>query len=137
MAFEEMEKEGKEKIEDAKILLAVLYKELNGGRSPSDDTMELIDKFIDQLTAGIMTMTSKAILSGMLETKSRRKEYGNPKSGGGGSATANGPCGGGGGPGMTTNGGHGGGKLGPKARTSGGYGGDQGYRINILYREEE
>ena len=69
MAFEEMEKEGKEKIEDAKILLAVLYKELNGGRSPSDDTMELIDKFIDQLVTGIMTMTSKAILSGMLESK--------------------------------------------------------------------
>ena len=69
MAFEEMEKEGKEKIEDAKILLAVLYKELNGGRSPSDDTMELIDKFIDQLVTGIMTVTSKAMLAGMMEAK--------------------------------------------------------------------
>ena len=69
MAFEEMEKEGKEKIVDAKILLAVLYKELNGGRSPSDDTMELIDKFIDQLVTGIMTVTSKAMLAGMMEAK--------------------------------------------------------------------
>jgi hypothetical protein len=69
MSFEEMEKEGNERIEDAKILLAVLYKELNGGRNPNKDTVELIDKFIDQLGTGIMMVLSKAMLTGMMEAK--------------------------------------------------------------------